>query len=61
MSTQLATIVQRLWNDCNVLRDDSVSYGDNVDQRLRQAVLKRVCLRGGWWRRIVLHFSKPAT
>ena len=41
MSTQSATIVQRLWNYCNVLRDDGVSYGDYVDQRLRQAVLKR--------------------
>ena len=25
MSTQPATIVQRLWNYCNVLRDDGVS------------------------------------
>ena len=41
MSTQPATIVQRLWNYCNVLRDDGVSYSDYVDQRLRQAVLKR--------------------
>jgi type I restriction enzyme M protein len=41
MSTQSAAIVQRLWNYCNVLRDDGVSYGDYVDQRLRQAVLKR--------------------
>ena len=41
MSTQPATIVQRLWNYCNVLRDDGVSYGDYVDQRRWQAVLKR--------------------
>jgi hypothetical protein len=27
MSTQPATIVQRLWNYCNVLRDDGVSHG----------------------------------
>jgi len=27
-----ATIVQRLWNYCNVLRDDGVSYGDYVEQ-----------------------------
>jgi len=26
MSTQSATIVQRLWNCCNVLRGDGVSY-----------------------------------
>ena len=41
MSTQSATIVQRLWNYCNVLRDDGASYGDYVDRRPRQAVLKR--------------------
>ena len=27
-----ATIVQKLWNYCNVLRDDGVSYGDYVEQ-----------------------------
>ena len=35
MSTESAThssIVQRLWNYCNVLRDDGVSYGDYVEQ-----------------------------
>ena len=31
MSTSSA-IVQRLWNYCNVLRDDGVSYGDYVEQ-----------------------------
>ena len=41
MSTQPAASVQRLWNYCNVLRDDGVSRGDYVDQRLWQAVLKR--------------------
>jgi hypothetical protein len=41
MSSQSATIVQRLWNYCNVLRDDGVSSGDYVEQRLRQAVPKR--------------------
>ncbi len=30
--TESATIVQRLWNYCNVLRDDGVSYGDYVEQ-----------------------------
>jgi len=25
-------IVQRLWNFCDVLRDDGVSYGDYVEQ-----------------------------
>ena len=32
MTTESATIVQRLWNYCNVLRDDGVSYGDYVEQ-----------------------------
>jgi len=27
-----ATIVKKLWNYCNVLRDDGVSYGDYVEQ-----------------------------
>ena len=32
MSNESATIVQRLWNYCHVLRDDGVSYGDYVEQ-----------------------------
>jgi len=32
MNNESATIVQRLWNYCNVLRDDGVSYGDYVEQ-----------------------------
>ena len=32
MTDQPSTIVQRLWNYCNVLRDDGVSYGDYVEQ-----------------------------
>ena len=27
-----ATIIQKLWNYCNVLRDDGMSYGDYVEQ-----------------------------
>lgn len=27
-----SAIVQRVWNYCNVLRDDGVSYGDYVEQ-----------------------------
>ena len=27
-----APIVQKLWNYCNVLRDDGMSYGDYVEQ-----------------------------
>lgn len=32
MSTESSIIVQRLWNYCNVLRDDGVSYSDYVEQ-----------------------------
>ncbi|MXY28828.1 restriction endonuclease subunit S [Candidatus Poribacteria bacterium] len=32
MSNESATIVQKFWNFCNVLRDDGVSYGDYVEQ-----------------------------
>ena len=32
MSDGSATIVQRVWNYCDVLRDDGVSYGDYVEQ-----------------------------
>ena len=30
-----ATIVQKLWNYCNVLRDDGMSYGDYVEETKR--------------------------
>ncbi len=32
MSNETASIVQRVWNYCNVLRDDGVSYGDYLEQ-----------------------------
>jgi type I restriction enzyme M protein len=34
------TIVQKLWNYCNVLRDDDMSYGDYVEQLTRLLFLK---------------------
>ena len=34
-----ASITQKLWNYCNVLRDDGMSYGDYVEQ-LTYLVLK---------------------
>lgn len=40
MSTESSTIVQRLWNYCNVLRDDGVSYGDYVEQLTYLVFLK---------------------
>jgi type I restriction enzyme M protein len=33
-------IVQRLWNYCNVLRDDGVSYGDYLEQLTYLVFLK---------------------
>ena len=27
-STQLNQLIQKLWNYCNILRDDGLSYGD---------------------------------
>jgi type I restriction enzyme M protein len=32
MTNGSATIVQKLWNYCNVLRDDGMSYGDYMEQ-----------------------------
>ncbi len=32
MPNDSSTIVQKLWNYCNVLRDDGISYGDYVEQ-----------------------------
>ena len=33
-----SAIVQKLWNYCNVLRDDGMSYGDYPSARLRAGV-----------------------
>ncbi len=32
MANETRQIVQKLWNYCNVLRDDGLSYGDYVEQ-----------------------------
>jgi type I restriction enzyme M protein len=32
MANESSTIVQRLWNYCNMPRDDGMSYGDYVEQ-----------------------------
>lgn len=42
MAIESSTIVQRLWNYCNVLRDDGVSYGDYVEQLTYLLFLKMV-------------------
>jgi type I restriction-modification system DNA methylase subunit len=35
-----ATLVQKLWNYCNILRDDGLSYGDYVEQLTFLLLLK---------------------
>ena len=32
MSDSAGQLVQKLWNYCNILRDDGLSYGDYVEQ-----------------------------
>src|SRR5712671_6661604 len=32
MSNGSSAVVQKLWNYCNILRDDGLSYGDYVEQ-----------------------------
>jgi type I restriction enzyme M protein len=32
MTDQSNQLVQKLWNYCNILRDDGLSYGDYVEQ-----------------------------
>lgn len=40
MATESSVIVQKLWNYCNVLRDDGVGYGDYVEQLTYLVFLK---------------------
>ncbi|QLH04211.1 DNA methyltransferase [Nitrosopumilus oxyclinae] len=40
MSNEASAIVAKLWNFCNVLRDDGVSYGDYVQQLTNLLFLK---------------------
>lgn len=42
LSNEAASIVQKVWNYCNVLRDDGVSYGDYVEQLTYLLFLKIV-------------------
>jgi type I restriction enzyme M protein len=35
-----STLVQKLWNHCNVLRDDGMSHGDYVEQLTNLLLLK---------------------
>lgn len=31
-------LVQKLWNHCNILRDDRLSYGDSIKLRAARAI-----------------------
>lgn len=42
MANESSSIVQRVWNYCNVLRDDGMSYGDYVEQLTFLLFLKMV-------------------
>jgi type I restriction enzyme M protein len=40
MSNPAPQLVQKLWNYCNILRDDGLSYGDYVEQLMFLLFLK---------------------
>ena len=43
-----SAIVPKLWNYCNVLRDDGMSYGDYVEQLTYLLFLKMADERATW-------------
>ena len=45
-NTNTHSLVQKLWNYCNVLRDDGMSYGDYVEQLTYLLFLKMADERG---------------
>ncbi len=46
MANESSTIVQKVWNYCNVLRDNGVSYNDYVEQLTYLLFLKSdVCVK----------------
>lgn len=40
MATNPTALVSKLWNNCSILRDDSLSYGDYVEQLTSPFFLK---------------------
>jgi len=40
MNTTTHTLVQKLWNYCSLLRDDGMSYGDDLFDHYRHALEK---------------------
>ena len=59
-----STIVQKLWNYCNVLRDDGMSYGDYVEQLTYLLFLKMsdepVCVRTRTGRRTKAPYNQKS-
>ena len=48
-----SAIVQKLWNYCNVLRDDGMSYGDYPSTKLRMGVEQLTyLLQHTFWREL---------
>jgi hypothetical protein len=62
-----STIVQKLWNYCNVLRDDGMSYGDYVEAAPRQLLpallyLKKPASKTPWTKKLwIYRQSLPAS
>jgi type I restriction enzyme M protein len=48
VSTHAQQVVSKLWNYCNVLRDDGLSYGDYVEQLTYLLFLKMAHERTAW-------------
>ena len=48
MSNNPTALVQKLWNYCNILRDDGLSYGDYVEQLTFLLVGSLAPARSGW-------------
>ena len=49
-------LVQKLWNYCNILRDDGLSYGDYVEQltfllflKMAEEPIEETCRRACEW------------
>ena len=49
MPAPASSIVQRVWNYCNVLRDDGMSYGDYVEQLTYLLFLKMADEQAEWY------------
>ena len=57
MANESSTIVQKLWNFCNVLRDDGVGYNDYVEQLTYLLFLKMIDEQA----QLPPPFGKPST